>query len=107
MTSSNPFAAVELIGNILIRGFTLALPDDRVRSFLPPGLELGPQDITPDGTHPVLLMFNDNFRGHWSIPTLIPNMTYREHTIGVPFSYISSSSITPGSNGPYNFMPKL
>jgi hypothetical protein len=42
-----------------------------------------------------------------SIPTLLPNMTYHEHSVGVPFAYISKGSITPGVPGPYYFMPKL
>src|SRR6185436_11572265 len=32
---------------------------------------------------------------------------YHEHTVGIPFSYLSSGSITPGYPGPYYFMPKL
>lgn len=107
MTPPNPFAAINLNGESIMRGVTLALPDWRVRNLLPAGLDLGPQDVTPSGTHPVILLFNDLFRAHMSVPTLLPNLTYHEHTIGIPFSYLSSGSITPGHPGPYYFMPKL
>jgi hypothetical protein len=107
MTSPNPFAAISLHGNGTMRGVTLALPKDRVADFLPAGMELGDQNVTPAGTHPVILFFHDMFRAQMSMPTLLPNMTYHEHSVGVPFSYISSGSITPGNPGPYYFMPKL
>jgi hypothetical protein len=107
MTPANPLAAINLNGTGTMRGVTLALPTDRVRNFLPAGLELGEQKVTPPGTHPVILFFHDMFRAAMSIPTLLPNMTYREHSVGVPFSYLSSGSITPGFPGPYYFMPKL
>jgi hypothetical protein len=107
MTPANPFAAINLNGMGTMRGVTLALPTATVRNFLPAGMELGQQTVSPPGTHPVILFFHDMFRAHMSIPTLLPNMTYREHSVGVPFSYISSGSITPGMPGPYYFMPKL
>ncbi len=107
MIPSNPFAAINLHGDGNIRGVTLALPLDRVRDFLPAGLELGPQDVTPAGTHPVVLFFQDLFHAHMSVPMLLPNMTYHEHTFGIPFTYLSRDSITPGYPGPYYYMPKL
>jgi hypothetical protein len=107
MTNANPLAAINLNGNGTMRGVTLALPTDRVRDFLPAGMDLGKQQVTPAGTHPVILFFHDMFRAQMSIPTLLPNMTYHEHSVGVPFTYISSGSITPGNPGPYYFMPKL
>jgi hypothetical protein len=107
MTPANPFAAINLHGDGTMRGVTLALPTARVRDLLPAGLELGEQQVTPPGTHPVILFFHDMFRAQMSMPTLLPNMTYREHSVGVPFSFLSSGSITPGMPGPYYFMPKL
>lgn len=106
-TPPNPFAAINLHGEGTMRGVTLALPTDRVRNLLPAGMELGDQDVSPEGTHPVILFFHDMFRAQMSIPTLLPNMTYHEHSVGVPFTYISRGSITPGVPGPYYFMPKL
>lgn len=107
MTPANPFAAINLNGDGTMRGVTLALPTARVRDLLPAGLELGEQQVTPPGTHPVILFFHDMFRAQMSMPTLLPNMTYHEHSVGVPFSFLSSGSITPGMPGPYYFMPKL
>lgn len=106
-TPTNPFSLINLNGNGTMRGVTLALPSDRVRDLLPAGLELGPQTVSPPGTHPVILFFHDMFRAQMSIPTLLPNMTYREHSIGVPFSYITPGGLTPGHPGPYYFMPRL
>jgi hypothetical protein len=107
MTSGNPFAAINLNGTGTMCGVTLALPIERVREFLPAGLELGEQQVTPAGTHPVILFFNDLFRAQMSIPTLLPNLTYHEHSFGVPYSYLSAGSITPGVPGPYYYMPRL
>ena len=107
MTPANPFAAINLHGDGTMRGVTLELPTAIVRDLLPAGLELGRQQVTAPGTHPVILFFHDMFRAQMSLPTLLPNMTYHEHSVGVPFSYLSSGSITPGVPGPYYFMPKL
>jgi len=103
MTPASPFAAINLHGDGTMRGVTLALPTAQVRDLLPAGLELGDQKVTPAGTHPVILFFHDMFRAQMSMPTLLPNMTYHEHSVGVPFAYLSSSSITPGMPGPYYF----
>jgi hypothetical protein len=107
MNSPNPFAAINLNGDSIMRGVTLALPCDRVRDLLPTGLELGSQDVTPSGTHPVILSFNELFRAKMSFPTLLPSQTYHELTLGIPYSYLSRDSITPGHPGPYYFMPRL
>lgn len=107
MTSSNPFAAINLNGTGTMRGMTLALPTDRVRQLLPNGLEPGPQTVTPPGTHPVILLFNEMFRAHMSVPTLLPSLTYHEYSIGIPHAYLSTGAIQPGVPGPYYFMPKL
>lgn len=90
-----------------MRGVVLVLPCDYVRSFLPAGLDLGPQLVTPQGTHPVLFFFNDIFRAYLSLPTLVPGMTYHELHIGIPFVCISSGPLSSEMAGPYYFMPKL
>ncbi len=107
MTPANPFNIINLNGDGTIRGMTIVLPVDRVRDFLPAGLELAEQDVTPKGTHPIIVHFNDMFRAQMSIPTLLPNMTYHEHIFAVPYVNISRGSITPGRPGPYFFMTKL
>src|SRR4051812_44491898 len=103
----NPFNVVNLHGQGTMRGVTLSLPTYAVRNLLPAGLELGPQNVTPAGTHPVVMFYQDLFRGQMSIPTLLPSLTYFEHTVGIPYSYMSRDSITPGHPGPYYFMPRL
>jgi hypothetical protein len=108
MTPSNPLAAINVNGDSTRRGVTLQVPKDQVRACLPPGLELGPQNLTViPGTHPVLLFFNDMFRLHWSMPTLVPSVTYHELHIGIPYTYLSTGPVTPGAPGPYYFMPRL
>ena len=71
MSSNNPFNAINLSGEGAMRGVTLALPVERVRNMLPAGLELGAQNVTPEGTHPVILFFHDFFRAQRSIPGMI------------------------------------
>jgi hypothetical protein len=107
MIPTDLFNVVNVNADSTMRGVTLALPKDRVRDFLPAGLELGEQTLTDKGTHPVTLFFNDMFRVKMSLPNLIPSCTYREHIFGIPFTYLSRASLTPGSPGPYYFMPKL
>jgi hypothetical protein len=106
----NPFDPTNLIslrGLGTMRGFTASLPTDTVRKLLPHGLELGAQSVTAPGTHPVLFGFNDMFRLHWSFPSLLPNETYRELSVGVPFAYLTQGQVTSQSPGPYYFMPQL
>jgi hypothetical protein len=107
MNPFDPFNFINLSGDGTMRNVTLAVPTERVRDLLPNGLELGPQNLTPSGTHPIILGFHDMFRLHMSIPTLLPSMTYREHSIGIPFCYVTRGGVTGASPGPYYFMPIL
>ena len=113
-----PFSLVNLHGEGCFRGLTLALPTAQVLRFLPAGLVLGPQDVTPPGTHPVILSFNALYRAEMSVPTLLPSLTYHEFTFGVPYSYLRAGRLgralgalagrrdtTP--HGPYYYMPRL
>ena len=92
-------------GDGLTRGLTLALPCAQARSFLPAGLDIGEQHVTPPGTHPVILQFHDYSRCRLSVPTFLPDMQYREQTVSIPFTYVTGAAGT--SAGPYVFMPKL
>jgi len=107
MTSQHPFNAIRLNGESTMRGVTLAVPWELVRLLLPAGLELGSQNLTPAGTHPVLLFFNDMFRLEMSIPTMVPSLTYHEHHVGIPFTFLANGLNCVGTSGPYYFMPKL
>jgi hypothetical protein len=91
---------MNLSGDSTMRGVLLSREIACVQDLLPRGLKLGKQTLTGSGTHPVMLFFNDVFRGHLSIPTLIPNLTYHEFHIGIPFTYLAG-------NGPYYYMARL
>lgn len=106
----NPFDPAGLLhlgGLGTMRNVTLALPTDEVRRLLPAGLELGAQPLTPPGTHPVILGFHDMFRLHTSFPSLLPSLTYHEHSIGIPWCYVTGGADIAGSPGPFYFMPAL
>jgi hypothetical protein len=90
-----------------MRYTTLTLPSEVVCNLLPNGLRPGPQEMTPRGTHPVLMGFHDMFRLHTSVPSLLPSMTYHEHSVGVPYCYLTDGPITPRTPGPYFFMPMV
>lgn len=107
MRSFNPYNQVYLKGNGILRGVTVALPTGQVRNLLPWELELGSQNVTPRGTHPVILFFYDMFHAHMNIPSLLPNLTYHEQIVGVPFSYVTRGMLNPGPCGPFFFMPRL
>ena len=116
------FNLINLHGEGCFRSLTLALPTAQVLRFLPAGLVLGPQDVTPPGTHPVILSFNALYRAEMSVPTLLPSLTYHEFTFGVPYSYLpagrlgralgaltgrrDAAPIGP-KHGPYYYMPRL
>ena len=113
-----PFNLVNLHGQGTFRSVTLALPTAQVLRFLPAGLVLGPQDVTPPGTHPVILSFNALYRAEMSVPTLLPSLTYHEFTFGVPFSHLPAGPLAralgsltgqrdAAPRGPYYYMPRL
>lgn len=107
MNPLDPYNMFYLSGTGTMRYMTIALPTEVVRRMLPNGLELGPQDLTPEGTHPIMMGFHDMFRLHTSIPSLLPSMTYHEHSVGIPYCYINQGQWGPSSRGPYFFMPSL
>ena len=107
MNTLDPFNLFHLAGSGEMRNVTLALPIDAVRRLLPVGLLLGPQNITPPWTHPVILGFHTMHNLHTSVPSLLPPYSYFEHSVGIPHCYVSDPMLAPGSAGPYYFMPKL
>jgi hypothetical protein len=100
-----PWSAIELVGDGVMRAVPITLPIETVRSFLPYTLELGEQTMTPPGTHPVVMFFQEMVRAHMTIPSLLPNMTYLEYVLSVPFARVSMGGM--GSRSPLQFMPKL
>ena len=100
-----PYNAINLVGNGVMRSATLSLPKADVLALLPYGLELGPQDLTAPDHHPVVLFFQEMIRAHMTIPTLLPNMTYHEQIVGIPFTYVTRGY--PMSCGPFFYMANL
>jgi hypothetical protein len=107
MNTLNPFSAINLSGDGIFRGVTLAVPTARVEALLPPGLVLRAQSVTPAGTHPVIASFNDLSRAQMSVPSLMPVLNYNEYTLGIPYTYIARGGLNRNSPGPYYYMPKL
>jgi hypothetical protein len=106
MSTPFPFGTISLGGYGHMRGVTLARDTDSVRNLLPAGLDLAPQDVSPKGTHPIVLLFNDMHRAQLSFPNLMPSLTYHEHFIAIPFAILSNASLTPGYAGPYYYLVK-
>jgi hypothetical protein len=107
MNPFDPGMVFNVSGGCTMRCVTVALETERVRNLLPNGLELGVQSMTPLGTHPIVFMFQEMFRVHWSTPNLMPSMSYHEHLIGIPYCYAVNSPLWGGNAGPYFFMPTL
>jgi hypothetical protein len=83
------------------------MPSAVVESMLPYGFCLGPQTLTRKGTHPVVLFFQEMVRAHMTIPSLLPNMTYHEQIVGIPYTYVNSVLPWLRSPGPFFYMPNL
>ncbi|MEQ8661809.1 MAG: acetoacetate decarboxylase family protein [Gammaproteobacteria bacterium] len=105
MNPYDPNNLFHLSGTGVMRYMTLSLPTDAVRRLLPNGIELLKQDLTPVGTHPVMMGFHDMFRLHTSFPSLLPSMTYHEHSVGVPFCAINHPELGLVNPGPFFYMP--
>ena len=64
--------------------------------------------MTLSGRIPVIMGFHDMFRLHASVPSLLPSMTYHEHSVGIPYCYVTQGgAMTARTPGPYYFMPIL
>ena len=106
----NPYDPLNLLflhGSGVMRNVTLELPTPLVRSFLPPGLELGAQNMTRSGTHPVIMGFHYMIDEQTSLPSLMPPLTYSEHSMGIPYCYVTYGVPSPYAPGPFFYMPKL
>jgi hypothetical protein len=95
------------VGNGLTRGIALALPSSKVRNLLPAGLELGNQNVSPRGTHPLVFLCHDFSECQFSFPNPMRSMNFHEQTVGIPFTFIPEGACAPAARGPYYFMPKL
>jgi hypothetical protein len=95
------------MGNGITRCVAVALPCSTVRGLLPSGLELGNQELTPRGTHPVIFQFHRFSECQFSFPTLLHPMRFHEQTVGIPFTHVRGGNSRSENTGPYYFMPKL
>ncbi|HEY1011384.1 MAG TPA: hypothetical protein VGE07_01690 [Herpetosiphonaceae bacterium] len=92
------------VGNYLASVVTLPLEARLVGSWLPPELELAPQDITPPGTHPAHLLFGDERQVHLNwLPFF--RIKYAEFAVVVPF--VQWKRAGAGYRGPFLFTPLL
>lgn len=107
MQPMGPYANTRLLANCTARAVTLQLPTAQVEDLLPYGMVLGSQTMTPRGTHPVTMWFYDMYQMHMNIPAPLPNMTYNEHVVGIPYVYTTSDFINPVPSGPFFYMPIL
>ncbi len=83
-----------------------ALPTHIVQGMLEPGLTLAPQDLTPAGQHPVLLLFG------WQSdvrPNRMPfgGGRYMEFIVSVPFVKHAHPRLDKDCPGPFIYMPRL
>ncbi len=89
-----PSRALNLVGDARIRGLAITRPAAEVAALLPPGVVLGTQSLTPEGTHPLVFFFSDFSRMRMSLPTLTPEMSYKEEIIGIPFAHVTEGRAT-------------
>lgn len=95
------------IGDGVTRCVVLACSAWKAEKLLPPYLELSQQDVSPKGTHPLVLQFHDFSRCRFSLPNLLQPLKFHEQTLGIPFTRIRSRYGIGAESGPYYFMPKL
>jgi hypothetical protein len=95
------------IGDGLTRCAVLALPTAKIRALLPPSLELREQHVTPQGTHPVVLLFHAFSNCQFSFPTFLPPMKFNEQTFGIPFTCMRADVGVPCQPSPFYYMPRL
>jgi hypothetical protein len=83
-----------------------------LQALLPPDLELAPQQYTPAGYHPLLLMFNktqlhtnDNLERIAKEYNLGLNLNYNEFIVMLPYVQFKDNSYNQGA--PYCFLPVL
>lgn len=102
-----PFSSVNLVGDQIIRVVTLSWPEHVLRGFLPPGFELGPQDLTPEGEHPISFYLSQMLGLTLTAPNLLPVMTYNELCVVVPHVYVRGGAGPHERAGPFLYLPRI
>jgi hypothetical protein len=102
MSAPNP-GLVYMIGHydchVVVHHFPIAL----VQSWLPPELELMPQDISPPGFHPANLLFGLERHVDLNITALLPGFSYNEFGLVLP--YVRWKNAPYAYNGPFLYTP--
>jgi hypothetical protein len=84
----------------------LSLASDQVQLMLPAELELAPQDITPQGKHPLIFMFGHQMEVEIHLgPEEFFHLDYLEFVLEVPFTQWKET--TANYRGPFLFSPRL
>lgn len=91
-------------GHYLCHIGVISVPIEVVASWLPPELELAPQNITDAKHHPVNMLFGQEFDVHVH-PFGFANIDYGEFAVVVPFVQWKSNSYR--YKGPFLFTPLL
>jgi hypothetical protein len=93
--------------------FALTILDAQfLQSLLPPDLELAPQPYAPEGSHPLLLMFNDTWlQSNDELERITKeyhiglNLHYNEFIVMLP--YVQFKDKNYNEDAPYCFLPVL
>lgn len=99
-----PWPLTPLFGVGQIDGFFSfhAVDSKALEKSLPPGMTLAPQTITPEGTHPVGILGNQQSGVRMSVlPQLFGYPTYNEAIIGISYVQIA------GQEGVFTYLPNL
>jgi uncharacterized protein with NAD-binding domain and iron-sulfur cluster len=79
-----------------------AVDADALQAILPPGMTLAPQALTPQGTHPVAILANQQIGVRMSIlPKFLGYRNYYEAIIAVNFVQVE------GHPGTFSYLPNL
>lgn len=98
----------KLVGDYLSCWVVLPMPKENVQSMLPNGLELAPQSITPEKTHPVMFAFGKQMNVKMQPPEPpIPIMNYLENITGIPYVQRVNRLGEGQNNKPFLYSPKL
>ena len=99
-----PWPKTPLFGVGQIDGFFSfhAVDSAALQKSLPKGLTLAPQTITPEGTHPVGILANQQINVRMSIlPQLLGYAPYNEAIIGISYVQVE------GQEGVFTYLPNL
>jgi uncharacterized protein with NAD-binding domain and iron-sulfur cluster len=85
----------------------LAVPRGEIESRLPSGLSLGEQDLTPPGTHPLLVSVGTRRETGAPLLRQFFSQTYEECITLVPHVLRRKRGCNCGGGGPYLYAPKF